>query len=45
MNWMGAPKTPDQNHEDYLKCVLAMNENVLCSLFSGADVCNEKIEC
>ncbi|WP_263701855.1 hypothetical protein [Bacillus thuringiensis] len=33
MNWMGARKTPEQNHEDYLKCVLAMNENVEIEIY------------
>ncbi|HDR3583928.1 MULTISPECIES: hypothetical protein [Bacillus] len=28
MNRMGARKTFEKNHEDYLKYVLAMNENV-----------------
>ncbi|WP_170955031.1 hypothetical protein [Bacillus cereus] len=47
MNRMGARKTLEKNHEDYLKCVLAMNENVeieICVvLIVSWRGCNEKI--
>jgi hypothetical protein len=35
MNWMGACKMPEKSHVDYLKCVLAMNENVKVEIWCG----------
>lgn len=35
MNWMCARKMPEKSHVDYLKCVLAMNENVEVEIWCG----------